>query len=117
MKVKIIRRKNQAVIVEWIDSAGAPQRGSIPFSAVYGDQVDDQVLEMAAPYGLPFAEMIELQATPEEVERQLHIRGIWTAQDLLENAQAAQGAIQAAYKLDLASLTRQVNTLIRQRSQ
>lgn len=108
--VTVIRKKKQAVLVQWVDVQGELKRGTVPAGAVHGGTVDDETLAMAIPAGFPWAEIvrdgIDPEAIPGEIERRLHRVGIWDLADLLKMPNAAVGAIQAAYKLDLSALTK-----------
>lgn len=104
-KVTVIRRKNRAVLVQWVNGDGKITRGSIPAEDLHDrDMVDEETLEMAIPAYFPWAELIEITVTPQDIEDNLHRVGIWTLEDLIERPNAAVGAIQAAYKMDMATL-------------
>ena len=99
----------KTVLVEWLrDEKQA--RGYVPNKALEMAEdgkhglVSPEVLEAATPYGLPWAKLIQLQATPEGIENALHRAGIWTFEDLRTNPMPALGAIQAAYWLDMSIL-------------
>lgn len=99
----------KTVLVEWLrDEKQA--RGYVPSKALEMAEdgkhglVSPEVLEAATPYGLPWAKLIQLQATPEGIETALHRAGIWTFEDLRTNPMPALGAIQAAYWLDMSIL-------------
>lgn len=104
MHVKVLNREGASVLVEWND--GEIHRAYIPVTALKENgTVHKSTLEAGIPYGLEWEDIIgELKATPVEVGRKLRAAGIWTANDLFKNGNAALGAIQAAYGLDLATL-------------
>lgn len=105
MKVKTLKIKGQAALVEWDD--GALRRGTVPAESLRNDQVDDDVLAMAIPHGEPWTLIIgDIEATPQAVEDELHKRGVWTAQDLLSKRGAARDAIATAIGADAAKLIR-----------
>jgi hypothetical protein len=57
-------------------------------------------LAMAIPYGLPWEEFVNHPAIPEKLRQ----AGIYTFADLIKRPEAALGAIQAAYGMDLQQL-------------
>lgn len=114
VKVEVIRKKGQAALVQWVEG-GSVRRGSIPLDALQGDMVDQKMLQMAIPAGFPWASIIELSVTPQIIEENLHRVGIWDLDDLLKNPQAAVGALQAAYKVDVAHLTKQARLFKKQK--
>lgn len=105
MQVKVLGKEGVSALVEWEEN-GDLQRVYIPVTAIKsGNTVHKSTLEAGIPYGLDWVEAIgEMRATPAEIARRLHAAGIWTAQDLFKNGNAALGAVQAAYGLDLAAL-------------
>jgi len=107
VRVKIVQQKGQAALVEWIAENGA-HRATIPTSAIIKGQVASDELEYGIPYGEPWEELIELHATPATLAAELRRRGIWTVEDLQNNAEVARGAIMDAYGCELAHLLRAV---------
>lgn len=104
MDIKVIRAKGDAVLVEWLAN-GRFFRGIVRREAVVDGRCPQDELDAAIPYGVPWAEIIgELNATPQQIEDELHRVGIWTAEEAHANPQAVLGAIQSAYGLGLAQL-------------
>ena len=105
----------KTVLVEWLRD-GKQARGYVPNKALEMTEdgkhglVSPEVLEAATPYGLPWAKLIQLQATPEGIENALHNAGtkppggIWTFEDLRTNPMPALGALMATYWLDVGVL-------------
>lgn len=93
----------ESFLVEWVKD-GVVQRGFIPAKKFDPAGVSESVLSRSTPYGLPWAQLAVLSATPEGLEQALHNADIWTLSDLNEKIQAGIGAIQTAYKLDYAAL-------------
>lgn len=99
MQVTVIRRKGQAVLVEW-DENGV-QRSTLPASElVIAD--DGQTAECAdpwigIPYGDNFAGAIQLSVTAENIDRALKVAGMWTWGDIRLNPQTAISVILAAF--------------------
>jgi hypothetical protein len=101
--VKVVRRQNQAVLVEWVGN-GRLQRRVIPADKIDDGQAADDVLAQGAAYGLPWSELVTLSASPADVEAELHRIGIWTGDDLRSNTAGAVAALQRCYGVDLAAL-------------
>ena len=105
LEVQVVRKRGQSALVQWADAGGQLHRAYVPTGAIDEDgNVPESVLEMGIPHGIPWSEVLSPSATPESVEAELHRAGIWTAEDLRNNPQAAVGALQAAYGVDLAAL-------------
>ena len=103
VKVRVIRQRGQAALVEWVDSEGA-HRATIPAGAIHKGHVAKDELEYGIPYGVPWEELIALIATPTTIAAELRRRGIWTKGDLFSQPNVAVSAIQASYGFDLAAL-------------
>lgn len=103
MKVKVIKRDKQSTLVEWVD-AGIYHRGTIPVSEIADDEVNVETLNMSIPYGVPWAEYMNMDVKPEDIENELHRRGIWTSEDLRSKVNEAIGAIQTVYRTDVSTL-------------
>jgi len=105
MRVKLVSRKGQAALVEYLEG-GALRRCVVPLSLLSDDEVAPEALERGLPYGLPWEELLRLATTPEAVAQELRRRGIWTLADLRACPQAAVGALQSCYGVDRAALLR-----------
>jgi hypothetical protein len=104
VKVKIIARNQGMMVVEWVED-GQLKRGQLPQSDLNGaDEVDDEKLNWAMPWGEPWAEMVELKATSGQLEQELHKVGIWTLEDLQAYPDRAQSALLATYAIDYHKL-------------
>lgn len=102
-EVKVLNDQGKTALVEWIED-GAAKRGFIPSKELSKSPqllIENKILKAATPYGIPWAKVVKLQATPEGIELALHRAGIWTVEDLRTNPMPALGAIQAAYWLDM----------------
>lgn len=100
-KVKVLNDQGKTALVEWFEGEQV-KRGFIPSKQLSEDgEVSIKVLGAASPYGIPWARVAKLQATPEGLEQALHAAGIWTAEDLRTKPMVALGAIQRAYWLDM----------------
>jgi len=110
-QVRIIRRKNALCLIEWVDENGYFHRGWISDKYVsFGSGNEGTVRDpnMSVPYGIPWRELVSLNATPLDLEKELNRRGIWTIEELRNNPQGAQSAIQSVYGMDFASLLNSV---------
>ena len=107
VKVKIIQRKGQAALVEWVDSEGT-HRATIPMGVIRKGQAAEDELSYGIPYGEPWEELITVSATSETIAAELRRCGIWTREDLEARPTQALSAIQSAYGVGLADLLRAV---------
>lgn len=113
MKVKLINRNGRAALIEY-QVEGATARGFVPAEALRQDagqtyesnqyEVDRPTL--AAPYGMPWADLVTLPATPQDIEDALHQYGIWTAEDLERNTAQATAAIISVHAREIRELLR-----------
>jgi hypothetical protein len=105
INVKIIQRQSHSALVEWREN-NKLRRATIPTRTIFDDQVSKYDLDLGIPYGLEWSELIKLSASPEQLEQELRRVGIWTAEDVLHNADKVRGAIQATYGVDLGKIMR-----------
>jgi hypothetical protein len=100
-----VRRKKHGQLVEFTDPDGRLRRVVVPPDAVSDEgEVDDEVLGMGIPYGLPWERIIgDLSA--EAVADALRRAGIWTLDDLRHDRQAAVVALQHAIGAYVSQLT------------
>jgi len=103
VRVKVIKQHGAAALVEWFDGETA-HRTVIPVATLQGEYAPVEELRRGIPWGEDWAALIELRATPESLAKELRRRGIWTEDDLRQHQEAALGAIQMVYGLDLATL-------------
>lgn len=97
--MKTITNSGHSQLIEWTDDTGKLRRGVLP--------VGETGTALAIPHGLPFAEILAphvCEGMAERIEERLHQVGIWTSDDLRNKPEAALGAVQAAYGVDLAIL-------------
>lgn len=112
-KVKVISQQGESALVEWHDGRST-QRAYLParllrrsaLNHYRPNEFDAPTPEQGAPYGVPWAELVTLSPTPEQVESALHQFGIWTAADLERNHVQALAALQSLYARDLHNLMR-----------
>ena len=106
MKVTVIGRKSAAALIEYVDETGMPQRATVPFSSLNGDNVSDEEIAMSIPVGVAWDEIIHLVATPTDIQRELRRRGVWSPQDAISRPNDVTAAVAAAYSLDVAAIIR-----------
>lgn len=105
MKIKVISKRKKSALIEYTKN-GKLLRATVPASDIVDDSISDYKLKLAIPYGVEWSKLLTLEATPEDLERNLRKAGIWTSQDALQNAPKVLGAIQATYRVDLGTLLR-----------
>jgi hypothetical protein len=113
IKVKVISKQGQSALVEWHDGE-ATRRAYLPIRLLQRDpdkryrsnEWEAQAPELGAPYGLPWAELLRLTVTPEEIEKALWQRGIFTADDIERDHGQALSAFQSLYVRDLVALSK-----------
>lgn len=106
MIVKVIAMYGESSIVEWSEE-GFLHRSIVPSKDVNsgGECINPW---NGLPYGLPFAELLSVDITPEQIEQALHAHGIWTTEDVIHNSSQVHGAINAAFSNVLSKLLRDV---------
>jgi len=80
--IKVLKMSGDSALIEY-EQKGKIKRAYLPISDIQDDRVDPEALDLAIPYGVPWAALLDLSdLTPERVELELHKYGIWTLQDL-----------------------------------
>jgi hypothetical protein len=107
-KVQIILRKSEYAVVQWDDGVTL-QRAWVPsiqFKHVdTGGWAEMEKPEEWPPYGESWSQLFELsQPTPEMLDRELKLKGIWTIQDLQAHPDKARGALMKIYGLDMQTM-------------
>lgn len=105
MMVQIIQQQNGSSVIQWVED-GEIQRSIVPNSELVGNECEHP--ERGLPYGIDFAEFIDIEVTPQDIQTSLHNAGIWTVDDLLHRPREVQGAINSAYGAVLQNLLRNV---------
>jgi hypothetical protein len=107
-KVQIIRRKSEFALVQW-ENDGTLQRAWVP-SVEFGTVDTGSFVEVLRPeewppYGERWDLLFELsQPTPEDLDRELKLKGIWTLHDLQAHPNKVRGALMRIYGLDLVKM-------------
>jgi hypothetical protein len=104
--VRIIQRKNGLFLVEW-DEPNTLKRAWIDQELLVVDNgmVGEAYAPQAGiPYGADWSVMISPSVQPNDIDRELKRRGIWTIEELRLRPQEATNAIRDAYGVDLAAL-------------
>lgn len=106
MKVNVISSKNGSAVISWVED-GTLQKGIIPSELIIGNEVVDEYLTMAIPFGIDWAlalESVHRSVTVDDLAKELRRHGIWTLEDAQRNPQAVQGAILSAYGVSYATV-------------
>jgi len=111
--VRVVKVTGEAALVEWLED-GRPRRCVLPVGLA-GSEIDAETLGLGAPYGLPWEEIIVLQATPDALADNLRRAGIWTLDDM-QDSKRVFGVIQATYGVDLGALIQAANGYNKERS-
>ena len=102
-KVKTIVETSSSALIEWFDAEGKIYRSIVPNHLVTEEGYCENP-EQGLPYGIPFADFVTLEVTPEEIQFQLNNAGIWTYEDILTRSRETQGALVGAYGAVLGNL-------------
>ena len=103
IKIEVIKVIKDTALVQWIENKRR-KRGYIPLSKVETDKADEKVLAKAKPYGIPFADVVRLKASAQDLEDKLYDKNIWTAEDLQKHSRELPGILQSIYAVDMAAL-------------
>lgn len=115
IEVRIISRRDDLSLVQW-SQGGIPQRAWVtPDMIVSVDEKNGKAMvespKAGIPYGVEWSRIVELNVSPEEMEKNLKAQGIWTVADLRNNPDGARAALQATYGIDLGALFRATKEL------
>ena len=98
IKYKEIERKNTSKLIEYTDSDGLLQRSWLPI------EEDNSQASKGIPYGVPFAQLLNIKTTASDVQQKLRNRGLWTYKDLEQNQELLLNAIKEALSIDRANI-------------
>lgn len=90
-EVTVIRTKGKTSLVEWTDKDGL-QRAWLPIDKA---TKDDPALGI--PFGAEIAEALSIKVKPSDIEQALRKAGIWTWDDVINQAPALPGILQDAF--------------------
>lgn len=100
--VTVVSQSGKSAVVEWHDKKGL-HRASIPADLI-AEKVDQELLEAAPPYGVPWADAPIKALTGDDLQAALYAAGVWTSEDVQKQPQKAIGALQYLYWVHLGSL-------------
>lgn len=103
LSVRLVGHEGESALVEWIIE-GMYHRVYVPLSKLKDGTVAVKDLERGIPYGLPWEDWIEIEATPESVANELRRQGVWRWQDI---SNAALDAANRAFNKGV--FLRQIN--------
>lgn len=101
IKVRLVKKLQDSYLVEYLYNDGL-KRCYIPQNQ-YSDEVELDVLEMGIPYGDEFT-VPDITIRSDVLLNELHRRGIWTKEDVIENADTANAAIRYLVNLTVHNL-------------
>jgi len=102
LPVRVMSITGKSALVEWVDKGGV-HRASLPADKV-GEKVDQELLDAAPSYGVPWADLPIKPFTGKELQAALYAAGLWTAEDVMTRPQVVIGALQGLLWLHLGSL-------------
>ncbi len=103
---QIILRKNDLLLVEWLDGE-MPMRAWVTPDMILSHSGKEAIVEnprAGIPYGMEWRQLVLLHATPIGLEAELKKQGIWTISDLRTKTPQAVSAIQSVYGVEIATL-------------
>lgn len=101
--VRVVKKRGKGAVIEWVDK-GRAFRKTVPLNKIKDGEIEESILDKAPDYGVPWAKELNPKASPEDIETALHNAGLWTSDDVLRNPGGVIGALNAAYKTDLATV-------------
>ena len=93
--VEIVERQGKSALVAWIDE-GQYRRAFVPTSKLAGNEVDADVLEKCASYGVDWVKKFSLP-NADKLANELRRQGIWTAEDFKHGTASVRAAIMRIY--------------------
>jgi len=100
---RVVSQTDKSALVEWFVK-GAVKRGTLPIEKVPGDKIDQELLDAAIPYGVPWAEMPIKQFTGDQFQDAMYKADLWTQEQVCLNAQKVIGVLITLYRVHLASM-------------
>ena len=117
MIVKVMKIDKKAALVEYRDDNGVKQRCLIPEESLKnGNVVRDELLSASIPYGVDWEYQLDGvvgKVTSEIIAEEFHKVGLWTADDIMKNPAAVQGALMSAYGIDYSGIINIAKNLAR----
>ncbi|MDD3136982.1 MAG: hypothetical protein PHF64_10835 [Methanoregula sp.] len=109
--VVVKERRRGNVLAQW-EEDGMLRRGWLR-EREPGWTPTEADVELAAPYGDPFEDVLPtVSISPEVLADTLRRVGIWTVQDAMRNPTTVAQAIASAAKLDVASVQASLRALL-----
>jgi len=102
--VKLILQSSKSAVYEWVIK-GVVKRGILPVDKVIDGKIDQELMEAAAPYGIPWADMPIKTFTGEQFQDAMYKADLWTDEQVRKNAQKVIGVLQELYRLHLGSIS------------
>ena len=103
MKIRIVKTIGQAVIIQ----NELYERRTVPARAIKpGDVISMREWKAGIHYGIPWEDVVTINATPESLAMELRKRGVYTRKDLEKRIKSVQAAVYEAVGVDLSALIR-----------
>ncbi len=90
-EVTVIRTKGHTSLVQWVDKAGM-QRAWLPSNKATKDDPS-----LGVPFGDEIADALTIRVKPGDIEQALRRAGIWTWEDVMNQAPTLPGILQDAF--------------------
>jgi hypothetical protein len=107
MIVRVVSTHNRSALIEYLDPEEGIKRGIIPEELIFNNEVTDELLFVAIPYGVDWASALEgvlHEITPRTFADALYGYGFWTLQDLRQNPNAVIGVLLSVCGVDFQTL-------------
>lgn len=109
---KLIANQGENGLIEVVRT-GETVRCILPMEMLKEKLLSDEQIDLGIPFGLPFAQfLLPNPFIPEIVETRLHNAGIWTLDDLRQNAQKVVRVLQSVYNIELATIIKTAEEFI-----
>lgn len=100
--VRVLSTTGKSALVEWVDKGGI-HRASLPAEKV-AEKIDQDTLDAAVPYGVPWADMPFKPFTGQQLQAALYAAGVWTDETTNKRPDLVIGALQALLWVHYGSL-------------
>lgn len=91
--VSVMQATKETALVRWVEK-GQLYAGYIPSAEILDGKVSDEVLAMAAPYGIRWEALIDGKGIADRIASALRDANVWTLEDLKVRGREVQRAIQ-----------------------
>ncbi len=107
LPVRVVEDIGVSLLVEWSEPSGLLKRGYVPQECVVNDAAELSDLEAAAPYGVPWEQVLNVSDfTALRVAVELRRSGFWTRAQVEKDPGHAMRAVLRALPLNVSVLRR-----------